>query len=303
MVNTDYKAEVIAAEMVENGISADRIAILMSGPLRRSFTKDVDSIVEEISGYDRKESIVVQTPREGIYDMLPEGLFHLPTSHKSAKSEKEIIDSIKQRKAEERNARLFFLPFETAIRHLSIQMALYENTLDKRSDYDELIKVFSSHWQIFNYLDSRQANIFIHILPMIHEIRDDHGVIETIFELIFMLPAHVVVRQPLSAKSNKSIMSDLGNSRLGVNFTTGNDIYEDGEDEILVKIGPMDNGQFQQFMPGKTGAGILELLCDYLLPAHVDVVTEFELQPDNKTTRLYGGNNEMNCTLGISTYL
>ncbi len=303
IVSTDYKAEVIAAEMVENGISADRIVILMSGPLKRSFSKDVETIAEEISDYDHKEYFLVKTPKEGIYDMLPEGLFHSPTSHKSAKSEKEIIDSIKQRRTEERNARRFFLPFESAIRHLSIQMALYENALDKRSQFEELIKIFSSHWQIFDYFDTRQANIFIHILPIIHDIRDDHKIIETIFELIFLLPVHVTVRRQLSLKPDESVISELANSRLGVDFTTGNHIYDDGDDEILIKIGPMDNKEFHQFMPGNTGSRILELLCDYLLPVHIDAVTEFELHQDEKTTRLFDERNEMNSTLGINTYL
>ena len=300
---TDYKAEVIAAEMVENGLSADRIVILMAGPLKRSFSKDVDAIGEEVSDYDHQEYFTIKTPKEGIYDMLPEGLFHLPTSHKSAKTDKEIIDSIKRRREEERNARRFFLPFEAALRHLSIQMALYENELDKRFHYDELIKIFSSHWRIFEYLDSRQANIFIHILPIMHDIRDDHKIIETILELMFLVPVQITVRRQLSLKSHEIILSDLGNSSLGVDFTTGNNIFDDGDDEILINIGPLDNNQFQQFMPEGTGSKILGLLCDYLLPVDIDIITEIDLKEEDKTMKLYDGQNYINSTLGINTYL
>lgn len=301
--NTDYKAEVIAAEMVENGAPIEQIILLMLGPLKRPFSKDVDTITDEVSDYDHKEYFMVKTPKEGIYDMLPEGLFHLPNSHKSAKTEKEIIDSIKKRREEERNARRFFLPFEAAISYLSIQMALYENVIDKRSDYDELIKIFSPHWKIFQYLDTRQANIFIHILPIIHDIRDEHRIIETIFELVFLLPVQITVRQELSLKRNESIVSDLGNSRLGVDFTTGNDTYDSGDDEILINIGPMDNQQFQQFMPEGTGSKILELLCDYLLPVNIDIITQFDLKEEDKITRFFNEKNNLNCTLGINTYL
>jgi len=300
--DTDYRAEVIAAEMVENGISADQIVILMSGPLKRSYTKDVETIADEISYYDHKEYFSLKTPKEGIYDMLPEGLFHLPNSHTSTKTEKEIIDSIKRRRKEEANARRFFLPFEAAIRHLSVQMALYENELDKRSQYDELIKIFSPHWRIFEYLDTRQANIFIHILPVIHDIRDDHRVIEEIFELIFLLPVHIMLCQPLSKKNNSANLSGLGNSRLGVDFTTGNDT-NDGEDEIAINIGPLNNEQFKQFVPGATGSKILGLLCDYLLPVHINAVTELELHEANKITRLPDEENDMNSVLGADTYL
>lgn len=301
--DTDYKAEVIAAEMIENGIPAEQIIIFMLGPLKRPYSKDVDTIADEISDYDHKEYFMVKTPKEGVYDMLPEGLFHLPNSHKSAKTEKEIIDSIKKRREEERNARRFFLPFEATISHLSVQMALYENTIDKRSHYDELIKLFSPHWKIFQYLDTRQANIFIHILPVIHDIRDEHKIIETIIELMFLLPVQITVRRQFSLKPDKFIISDLANARLGVDFTTGNNMYDDGDDEILINIGPLDNGQFQQFMAEGNGRKILELLCDYLLPVHIDIVTEFELKEEDKITRFFDEKNNMNCTLGINTYL
>ncbi len=301
--DTDYKAEVIAAEMIENGFPAEQIIIFMLGPLKRPYSKDVDTIADEIADYDHKEYFMVKTPKEGVYDMLPEGLFHLPNSHKSAKTEKEIIDSIKKCREEERNARRFFLPFEATISHLSVQMALYENTIDKRSHYDELIKLFSPHWKIFQYLDTRQANIFIHILPIIHEIRDEHRIIETIFELVFLLPVHITVRRQLSLKLNKFILSDLANTRLGVDFTTGNNMYDDGDDEIVINIGPLDNDQFQPFMPESTGSKILELLCEYLLPVNIDIITKFDLIEEDKIMRFFYEKNDMNCILGVDTYL
>src|SRR5215210_4195113 len=134
-IQTDFRAEVTAAELVEAGVDADRILILMLGALKRPFSKDVESIAEELSEYDHKEYLLVKTPREGIYDMLPEGLFHHPTMHNSGKTEKEIIKLMKERRMEEQQARKFFLPFEATINFLRMQMALYENRLDKRSTY------------------------------------------------------------------------------------------------------------------------------------------------------------------------
>src|SRR4249919_3210818 len=183
----DFKAEVMAAEMVEHGLSADRILILLTGATKRSFRTDVTSVEDEFSEYDHKGYTLVKTSREGIYDMLPEGLFHSASAHKNANTEKEIIKSIKQRRQEEINARKFFLPFETTINFLRMQMALYENRLDMRSHYDELIKIFSDQWEIFQYLDTRQANIFLLLIPILHNLRDEFDVIETIMETMFLL--------------------------------------------------------------------------------------------------------------------
>ena len=301
--DTDLKAEVIAAEIVENGVSPEEIIILMLGSLKRPFSKDVGTVTEEISDNNNKEYTHITTHKEGIYDMLPQGLFHFPTLPKSATTQKEIIDNIKKHRAEEIVARRFFLPFEAAINHLRIQMTLYESRLDKGANYTELLDIFKDHWDIFKYLDTNQSNIFLQALPLIHNIRDDRSIAVTIFELIFSLPVKITCQWQAPLKSASPLVSELNDSRLGIDLTTGNEIYVGGEDEIIISIGPITNSQLTLFMPGTVNSKILEMLCDYLLPAHIDIVTHFELYDTDKTTRLVDMKNDFNSTLGLSTYL
>jgi hypothetical protein len=61
-----------------------------------------------------------------------------------------------------------------------MEMALHENKLDKRIHYDNLLRIFSDHWEIFEYLDARQSDIFLNLIPILHDLRDDHPVIKTI---------------------------------------------------------------------------------------------------------------------------
>ena len=304
LIEKDFKAEVIAAEIAEHGVPVDQIVMMMLGAGKRSFRKEIDSVEDELFDYDRKEHIIVKAVREGLYDMLPEGLFDPATAHKSIHTEKEIIASIKQRREEERNARTFFLPFEAAINHLRIQLALYENRLDKSSHYNDLVSVFAGQWKIFNYLDEQQANIFLHLIPIIHDLRDDHSAIETILEMMFLLPVKISMRMQASYHPLQPVISQLNKENiLGVNITTGNIIYMSGEDEIVITIGPMHNSMLKEFMQGEKKAIALELLCDYLLPIHVDIVTEFVLNEQDKTTRLADKENDYNCVLGSDTYL
>lgn len=303
ILEKDFKAEIVAAEMVENGIEPDRILILLLGALKRPYSKDITSIDEELSEYDHNEYTLIKSPREGIYDMLPEGLFHHPTAHKTARTEKEIIKTIKQRRLEEQHARKFFLPFEATINNLRMQMAMYENRLDKRSYYDELVKIFSEHWEIFRYLDARQANIFLHLIPIMHDIRDEHPVIETVLEMMFLLPVKVILRSQMPQHPEQPLYSKMGESELGVDLTTGNEIYVEGEDELLVNIGPLSNEMFKEFMPGGNNHKILQLMCDYLLPVHLDLIIEFELEEKAKTTRLLDEASDYNTVLGSDTFL
>lgn len=299
----DFKAEVTAAEMVELSVSDDRVLILLLGALKRSFRKDVQSIEEDLSVYDHEEYVVIKTPKEGIYDMLPEGLFHHPSAHKSAKTAEEIIKIMKQRKEEEQAARRFFIPFEAAINHLRMQMALYESRLDKRTHYDELVKLFKDHWAIFQYLDTRQADLFLHLIPILHDNRDNHPVVETIMQMMLELPVQLSLRSQMPLHPAAPILSILGDSTLGVNLTTGNTWYDEGVDELLIKIGPVTIEEFQQFVPEGKKYKLLELLCDYFLPVHLDIVTEIDLYKNNQVIRFADKASHLNSVLGVDTYL
>ena len=302
-LDRDLRAEIVAAEMVEHGIDPDRILILMLGALKRPHSKDVDAVEEELSAYDHQEYTILKTPREGLYDMLPQALFHQPAAHMSARTEKELIRTIQQRRKEEGNARKFFLPFEASVNYLRMQMALYENRLDKRSHYDDLVNIFSQHWEIFQYLDARQAGIFLHLIPIIHAIRDNHPVIETVMEMIFLLPVAVSMCSQAPLHPPDPIISVLGAGRLGIDLTTGNALYEEGVDEIAVRVGPMPQQAFATFRQGGTNLRIFDLLTDYLLPAHLDIVPEFVLDFTERTTRLAGDAGSYNAVLGSDTYL
>lgn len=301
-INADFKAEVIAAELIEHGVSDEQIMILMLGSLKRTYTKDVYSVEEEVSDYDHNTYMVIKTPKEGIYDMLPEGLFHPVSLHQSLVTQKEILEMIKLHKKQERDARRFFIPFEAAINHLRIQMALYENRLDKRNHYGEFSEIFAGNWDIFNYLNTTQANIFVQLLPIIHDISDNYPVIETIFELILMLPVSITSARRKPLLIDNPFVSSLGDNALGVDLTTGNVLFDDGDDELMINIGPMNKAQLDQFAPGTNQRKIFESLCDHLLPVHLDVTTEFELLDADKSCVLADGEHSFNCTLGLSTY-
>jgi type VI secretion system protein ImpH len=299
----DYKAEVVAAELINSGVPAEQIMMVLLGPSKRSFRKDVDAVIEEVSDYNNKDYTLITTHKEGIYDMLPEALFHSPVLPNSAITQKDITESMKKHRQEERDARRFFLPYEAGINHLRIELALYESKMDKVGHHNELIELFKDHWDIFNYLDTNQSAIFLNVLPLIHDIRDDYSLASTIFELLLSLPVKIYSQCREIVRSGEPVFSTVNDTILGVNLTTGNEFYQGGEDEIIVSIGPINNEQLNRFVPGRPNHKILELLCDYLLPVHMEVITKFELSETNKSMRLVDEVSEFNTTLGLSTYL
>src|SRR5947209_17161297 len=88
-IETDFRAEVIGAEMIENGSPADRVLVVPLGALNRPQSKDIEGVEQEISEYDNKEFILIKNNREGLYDKLPEGLFHTAISYAPNKTEQQ----------------------------------------------------------------------------------------------------------------------------------------------------------------------------------------------------------------------
>jgi len=307
-ISTDFKAEVIAAEMIENDTPAERILIMPIGARNRPQSKDIESVLKEVSEYDNKEYIVIKTHKEGLYDKLPEGLFHTPISYSVDKTEQQVIESIKRHRAEERTARKFFLPFDTAIYSSRIQIALYENQLDKKFHNNQLINIFSPHWEIFQHLNVLQSNIFLQYLPLIHAIRDDWREIEILLELMFQVPAHLSLqtykKQEAGIGNNNMVCSAIGEGVLGIDMTTGDATDGGCFSEIVITFGPLSEDAVTNFTGKAAGETVVRMLCDYLLPADMDVVVEYEFIESEKCFILAEeGEASNNCTMGVSSYL
>ncbi len=310
-ITTDFKAEVIAAEMIENNTPADQVLIVPIGAMNRPQNKDIDSVLTEVSEYDNKEYILIRTHKEGLYDKLPEGLFHNPISYASEKTEQQVIEGIRRHRIEEKAARMFFLPFDAALYNARVQIALYENQLDKKFHNNQLINIFSPHWQIFQHLNVLQSNIFLQFLPVIHSIRDDWHAIATLFELMFLTPVHLKLRNQTihdeaeaEAAEKPAVFSVIGGGSLGIDITTGSAVDGGCFSEIVITFGPMSADVVNHFTGDRQQEKIVLMLCDYLLPADLDIVIEYDFIRADKSFILPSENEPANnCTMGTSTYL
>ena len=101
-------ANLLAAELVESGFDINRLFIWPAGNSRRNFSRDVQSVEWHHLEHAHQSLLCIKTSREGLYDMLPEGLFHQPVPYSSTRSTEEIIDQIRRYKEEEQQARRFF---------------------------------------------------------------------------------------------------------------------------------------------------------------------------------------------------
>lgn len=301
-IETDFKATTIAAEMIENEtVNVADIIILPKGPKKRAYDKEIAGVETPLSDITNRQLLNIYVNRDGLYDMLPEGLFHKPPASSIMITEEEMIRDIKVRRLEEKQTRSFFAPFEAELNHLRTMIELYENRIDKKNEYDDLINIFLNEWQEFGCFTNKQMLILMHVLPVIHEQRNNIDFISNVLGMMFKVP--LTITRKFSYHHPKNAFTaggtSLGGAALGVDFIAGNVI--EPEEELVINIGPLSAKQIIEFLPGSQASKAIDVLLSYFLPLQTGA--RFNLVASLESQKLVIGWAEANSTLGFTTFL
>ncbi|KUJ56074.1 type VI secretion system baseplate subunit TssG [Chryseobacterium aquaticum] len=300
-LQTDFKAEAIAVNLLKYHRAVSNIFIERIGINDRAYLKDIKSISSQYLGFD-EEILSIKTYREGIYDYLPEGIFHPPSLNTSRKNIENVVNEIRKQKKVEEDARKFFQPFELEIFFTEIGALLKEQDFDLASETDSLLKVFSELWPVLKMLDKKSAYIFIHILPFFHQIRGDKKWFERCISSFLQVPVKITFTPNVIDRfeeEDDSIL--LGNSRLGITYIPSGK-HMDGERNWIINIGPIPYEKMKKYIPGNPFRKVLQALYDYCLPVNVDIEENFITEKKEYSFLLENSERNSN-RLGYSTFL
>ncbi|EJL67456.1 type VI secretion system baseplate subunit TssG [Chryseobacterium populi] len=300
-LQTDFRAEAVAVNLLKYHRTVSNIFVERIGINDRAYLKDIKSISSNYLGFD-EEVFTIETYREGIYDYLPEGLFHPPSLSTSRKNVESVVKEIRKQKRVEEDARKFFRPFELEIFFTEISALLKEFDFDISSDTDTLYETVSELWPLIKSLDQQNAYIFIHILPFFHQIRGDKRWFERCMTAFLQVPVEVTFTPNIidDIEENDDSML-LGNSRLGVTYIPSGR-HMDGQRNWVVNIGPIPYGNMKKYIPGSPFRKVLQGLYDYFLPVTVDVEENFITEKKEYSFMLEDDERNAN-RLGYSTFL
>ena len=300
-LQTDFRAEAVAVNLLKYHRAVSNIFIERIGINDRAYLKDIKSISSQYLGFD-EEVLSIKTYREGIYDYLPEGLFHPPSLNTSRKNVENVVNEIRKQKRVEDDARKFFRPFELEIFFTEISSLLKEHDFDLASDTDSLLKVFSELWPVVKMLDKKNAYIFIHILPFFHQIRGDKSWFERCMTAFLQVPVEITFTPNIIDRIEENDDSMLlGNSRLGITYIPSGK-HMDGERNWVVNIGPIPYYEMKKYIPGNPFRKVLQALYDYCLPVSVEIVENFVTEKQEYSFMLEDDERNSN-RLGFSTFL
>ncbi|ROI05678.1 hypothetical protein EGI16_04665 [Chryseobacterium sp. G0240] len=300
-LQTDFKAEAVAVNLLKYHRAVSNIFIERIGVNDRAYLKDIKSISSSYLGFD-EEVFTIESYREGIYDYLPEGLFHPPSLGASRKNVDSVVREIRKQKRVEDDARKFFRPFELEVFFTEISALLKESEFDITSNTDSLLETVSELWPLIKMLDKQNAYIFMHILPFFHQIRGNKRWFERCMTAFLQVPVEVSFSPNVIdgiEKNDDSML--LGNSRLGVTYIPSGR-HMDGQRNWVVNIGPIPYEQMKKYIPGSPFRKVLQALYDYFLPVTVEVEENFVTEKLEYSFSLE--DDERNASrLGYSTFL
>jgi len=130
----DINAEVVVADLRDNGMGYEEFLLKHDGLFKRNYTKDIIDAY-----YDMLNSLIVlHVSRDSLYDVLPHGLFHHMFS--DFESDKRVSEFVKLKKEEE-YARKFFIPFDYSffIQYVEIELALRKYFNNPTQFFEDLL--------------------------------------------------------------------------------------------------------------------------------------------------------------------
>ncbi|NAW50023.1 hypothetical protein GNY06_00980 [Elizabethkingia argentiflava] len=296
---TDYKAEVMALNLMKY-YQVDKVYLKRLGSNNRSFNKDVHTISSYV--YDLDEMVVhITSFREGIYDYLPEGLFHPPSLGSYKSRIDDMIAQIRRQKKVEASAREFFQPFELELFFLEMNALAKENEFEIIESAELLLTKFQELWPLLNRLDKDTAKIFIYMLPFFHTVRGRKDWLEKCLSAFLQIPVQIrFTPNHVNDIKEASDAISLSNYQLGISMVLSGE-HMNGERNWAIHYGTIPYQHIAKYVPNSDLRKLLRILYAHCLPATVEAEEHFVTEKNDRSFVL--DEHQDTGRLGYSTFL
>lgn len=299
-LGTDYKAEVIAAGLLEKGVPAEQVCIIRRGDSERSFSKDISAIKIE-SFPPKPEYLAIYTNRQGFYDNLPERLFHSSSGSPFRKRKEEILQEMECHRNEERKVREFFRPFEVAINSALVDIQLTERRLDKKQTNRDFVDMFAVYWPVLKLLPLERAILCMEVITALADFTPTLKFTAEIMGALLDVPVEIRMETSSVTKISRKNLLPLGKMKLGIDMIVGK-TFDDGIGKLEIRLGPMSDKQIRYYCKCREGRDILNHLQNMLLPA--DRISHVKFIPVREEVRWVISNDRKKASLlGVNTFL
>lgn len=307
----DLRLEVILAELLDYGYAFDDFLVQPVGLFARRYRRDLGAVRDE--EFERGHRPVVRTVlelhREGLYDALPQQVFHQPGTGagESGSSVRAMVENIRLQRRKEKATRLFFLPFEQEFFRCRIRIEQQERHYFTNLSARWYNQAMARFWGIADaHLPPGPLTNLLYLLPLAHGIVGDLPRTQQCFESVLGQPVRLRVVAPLRhalpaapASSTGSASGTLGNLELGRDLMLGGD-YQETLPALEISLHGLSVAELEGYLGGTWRANALALLCEYFVAFETDIAVRYEMATTaGASFRL--GEGEEAAVLGFTT--
>lgn len=281
----NVRTEAVAAELIDSGIEKGQLLSRSVGQHKRVYSRDLDGVKEELFK-NQEEKIVFELNRDGLYDSLPEALFHKTQAKKTSIRSNAMVDEYRQRKEEETQVRNFFGPLEHEFFFSRVL-----NELDERDAFFNMAKFrFSDDIVRFFNIDTLlpvaiQTKLLC-LLPVANRFKGNFFMVEKIISLLIGCPVRHVIANEITATINQA---RLGSTILGADLTLRN-LHPDMDVKVKFCIGPVLSDKIYDFLPEKILDRLMTLIFNQYIP--VEYTASYSIETGYKNSLFVLNEND-----------
>ncbi|TGE29471.1 type VI secretion system baseplate subunit TssG [Hymenobacter metallicola] len=292
----DLRLEVVLADLLAHGYEFDDFVIRPVSLFARRYRRDLGTTTEEQTNRWSTPKTTIDVHREGLYDALPQELFHHPTDPTPRPGIRPMVEEIQTQRRKEKAARRFFLPFEQEFYRFRVLLEQEERRYMTNLSAQWYNEVLARFWDLEGQLPGRQVTTLLYLLPLAHRITGDLHLTQLCFESVLEVPVTLRTIAPLrfptpAAASASGGGLSLGNLELGRDFVLGG-WYQETLPALEISLGDLSATTLEAYLSDTWQARALKLLCQYFIAFETDVVLRYEVAQETPEFVLGGEENE-----------
>lgn len=273
--HTFLKGEAFIAALNSSGYSFDKLVVERKGAFNKSYRKDIEDVLNKKDDQNRPY-LQLKLNRDGIYDRLPEGLFHQPRALGASKAGvSQMVGEYKRFREEEKAARRFFQPIEQELTRYAVFVEQEEQELLWGLLSGDLGSGFAKFWHLDEMLPARALSVLVRLMPWAYRIKGNPGLCAKALEMMLEKQVSVTTRQ-IKEHHTQDDTFLLGSAELGVETVTGNHFEEAGTGWVFL-IKEMGGQEIAAFVGDEPYARLLQQFIDIFIPIQIDAVFEYEM--------------------------
>lgn len=288
----DLRLEVVLADLLAHGYQFDEFIIRPLSLFARRYRRDLGTVAEERTEQWQTPKTAIEVHREGLYDALPQQLFHSPGDPTPQPGVRSMIEDIQAQRRREKATRRFFLPLEQEFYRFRVLLEQEERRYMTNLSAQWYNEVLARFWELAGQLPPRQVTTLLYLLPLAHRITGDLPRTQQVFESVLEVPVVLRTVAPLQFAAEDMQIGGttpgavLGQGELGRDFVLSG-AYQETLPALEISLQGLTTTQLESYLaPDTWQARALKLLCSYFVAFETDVVLRYEMAPTSQSFTL-----------------